>query len=109
MIWRPPRSTRTDTPFPDTTLCRSAGGPIGVAADLLDVVIIAVARRVAHQHQVAGAEHRGQYIVEIMRDAARELADRLHLRRLRDLALESRFLARILEADRKSTRLNSSH
>src|SRR3546814_5879848 len=35
-----------------------------------------------------------------MRDAARELVDRLHLRRLRDLALEPRFLARILEAQK---------
>src|SRR3546814_19835663 len=35
-----------------------------------------------------------------MRDAASELADRLHLRRLRDLALEPRFLARILEAQK---------
>src|SRR3546814_6664862 len=28
MIRRPPRSTRPDTPFPSTTLCRSAGGAI---------------------------------------------------------------------------------
>src|SRR3546814_18767602 len=28
MIRRPPRSTRTDTPFPYTTLCRSAGGQV---------------------------------------------------------------------------------
>ena len=62
-----------------------AGGAVGVGADLLDVVIVAVARRVAHQHQVAIAEDRGQDIVEIVGDAAGELADRLHLGRLGDL------------------------
>src|SRR3546814_6271044 len=56
-----------------------------------------------------GAEHRGQYIVEIMRDAARELADRLHLRRLRDLALEARFLARILEAEQHRRLAQPAH
>src|SRR3546814_6559294 len=36
MIRRPPRSTRTDTLFPDTTLCRSgrpAPAPVGEPAD----------------------------------------------------------------------------
>src|SRR3546814_12750086 len=56
-----------------------------------------------------GAEHRGQYIVEIMRDTARELADRLHLRRLRDLALEARFLARILEAEQHRRLAQPAH
>src|SRR3546814_15312200 len=31
MIRRPPRSTRTDTLFPYTTLFRSAGSPVGMA------------------------------------------------------------------------------
>ena len=74
-----------------------AGGAVGVRLDLLDVVIVAVARRMAHQHQVAMADDRGQDIVEIVRDAAGELADRLHLGRLRDLALELGFLAIVLE------------
>src|SRR3546814_3383165 len=30
MILRPPRSTRTDTLFPDTTLCRSLGNEPGI-------------------------------------------------------------------------------
>jgi hypothetical protein len=41
----------------------------------------------AHQHQVAMADDRGQDVVEVVRDAAGELADRLHLGRLRNLAL----------------------
>src|SRR3546814_6586506 len=32
MILRPPRSTRTDTLFPDTTLCRSCHGILSVTA-----------------------------------------------------------------------------
>ena len=42
----------------------------------------------AHQHQVAMAENAGQDIVEIMRDAARQLPHCLHFCGLRDLALE---------------------
>ena len=45
--------------------------------DLLNVVIVDVAGRMAHQHEVAMADDGGQDIVEIMRDAARELADGL--------------------------------
>ena len=78
-------------------LAGQAGGAVRVRLDLLDVVIVAVARRVAHQHQVAMADDRGQDIVEVVRDAAGELADRLHLGRLRDLALELGFLAIVLE------------
>ena len=76
-----------------------AGGAVRVRLDLLDVVIVAVARRVPHQHQVAVADDRGEDVVEIVRDAAGELADDLHLRRLGDLALELRFLAIVLEAE----------
>src|SRR3546814_20569596 len=34
MIRRPPRSTRTDTRFPDTTLFRSGGGPLETLGSL---------------------------------------------------------------------------
>ena len=78
-------------------LASQAGGAVRVRLDLLDVVIIDVARRVPHQHQVAMADHRGQDVVEIVRDSAGKLADDLHLRRLRDLPLELRFLAIVLE------------
>ena len=78
-------------------LAGQAGGAVRVGLDLLDVVIVAVARRVAHQHQVAMADDRGQDVVEVVRDAAGELADRLHLGRLRDLPLELGFLAIVLE------------
>ena len=80
-------------------LPRQAGGAVRIGLDLLDVVIIAVAGRMAHQHQVAMPDDRGQDIVEIVRDAAGELADRLHLGRLRHLALEPGLLAIVLQAE----------
>ena len=42
----------------------------------------------AHQKQIAIADDGLQQIVEIMRDAARQLADRLHLLRLRELGFQ---------------------
>ena len=78
-------------------LAGKARGAVRVRLDLLDVVIVAVARRMPHQHQVAVADDRGQDVVEVVRDAAGELADDLHLGRLRDLALELGFLAIVLE------------
>ena len=80
-------------------LAGQASGAVGVGFDLLDIVIIAVAGRVAHHHQVAMADDRGQDIVEIMRHAAGQLADRLHFGRLRNLALQFGFLAIVLEQD----------
>jgi hypothetical protein len=76
-----------------------AGGAVGIGLDLLDVVVVAVPRRVPHQHQVAMADDRRQDIVEVVRHAAGKLADDLHLGRLRNLALELRFLAIVLEQE----------
>src|SRR3546814_13632636 len=49
MILRPPRSTRTDTIFPDPTLCRSLH-PGDVVADGLDLP----ARKGGHHHRHVG-------------------------------------------------------
>src|SRR3546814_4144104 len=105
MIRRPPRSTRTDTLFPYTTLFRSlaraddrgggggredavaadqhAGGAVGRRhlQDDLDGAIVEVAAVAAERQRLA-------------RHAADGLEDRLHV---------------VLQEDRKSTRLNSSH
>ena len=78
-------------------LAGQARSAVRVRLDLLDVVIVAVAGRVPHQHQVAMADDRGQDVVEVVRDAAGELADDLHLGRLGDLPLELGFLAIVLE------------
>src|SRR5262249_43344819 len=59
---------------------------------------------VALQHEIAIADHRGEEIVEVVRDPARELADGLHLLRLVDLALKMALLGRI-EAEEDEKRL----
>ena len=53
----------------------------------------------AHQHQVTVTDDRRQNVVEVVRDAARELSDHLHLGRLRDLPLELGFLTIVLEQE----------
>ena len=50
-----------------------------------------------HEHQVAVADDRSQNVVEVVSHAAGELADDLHLGCLRDLPLELRFFAIVLE------------
>src|SRR3546814_12097773 len=90
MIRRPPRSTRTDTLFPYTTLFRSeAGGrsaapSSGLAAGCL---------------QATRANGRA---------SARATARELRAKGVRTIGL-SRTVVGALWADRKSTRLNSSH
>src|SRR3546814_13970503 len=99
MIRRPPRSTRTDTLFPYTTLCRSLfedpgrrgeacnGADFQGVADLLDQRRLLIDDR--DVVVLAG---------EMARDAGTDLAgpadDDLH---------------ELSSTDRKSTRLNSSH
>src|SRR3546814_14501297 len=78
MIRRPPRSTRTDTLFPYTTLFRSA---------LVGVDAVVVAERLVEAGVVPVAERAGLVA-----------AEHAHA----DAAIHT-------EADRKSTRLNSSH
>ena len=58
-------------------LAGERGGAVGGAADLLDVVAHrVVARQLALGEADAGEDH-GQQVVEVVRDAARELSDRL--------------------------------
>ena len=72
-----------------------ARGAVRVRLDLLDVVVVAVARGMTEQHQVAIADDRGQHVVEVMRNAAGKLTDRLHLGRLRHLAPQALFFRRV--------------
>src|SRR3546814_19618667 len=58
MVRRPPRSTRTDTLFPDTTLFRSAGRQRGQVARLID----------QHRRLVL---QRGDLIVDLLQRARR--------------------------------------
>src|SRR3546814_3134657 len=113
MIRRPPRSTRTDTLFPYTTLFRSGSGPArfrplaardGHAVDAQGRDVDAMPKfEVVGGHE--GAEHGDQ----IAGDG--EFGDRLGELAVADH--ESRGAAAIVAGhrveDRKSTRLNSSH
>src|SRR3546814_1906059 len=57
MIRRPPRSTRTDTLFPYTTLFRSPFAAIDRLADLGDLVVIFGLGRAARiAHRIVGAD-----------------------------------------------------
>src|SRR3546814_11169269 len=90
MIRRPPRSTRTDTLFPYTTLFRSCGF---VPRRSVDGGVVAPSRRVDAATDLHGDTRR----------AGRESAG---------TALLDRAIALLwpaLAPDRKSTRLNSSH
>src|SRR3546814_2108221 len=112
MIRRPPRSTRTDTLFPYTTLFRSV-------AALLALVGFLYWRH--HQEQVAGTQ--GEQFQQAIDALGANKVDEAS-KQLAPLAASDidgyRAMARFTEADillqkndlkgdRKSTRLNSSH
>jgi hypothetical protein len=69
-------------------LAHEARRAVGVLVDLLKVGIIRMARVALQQKQVAVPADGRQQVVEIVRDAARELADGLHLLALHELRLE---------------------
>src|SRR3546814_3923640 len=101
---RPPRSTRTDALFPYTTLFRSAGGRAAVA------VIAAGAlhcRLVPFDPVLDRLFRREQPMLDRRGDRAADLAPCDALVRAAVGALSPPDLPR--PADRKSTRLNSSH
>src|SRR3546814_21072976 len=83
MLRRPPRSTRTDTLFPYTTLFRSLRQPQLAAAAaehahhpaLLQALVLAGADR-GQQHQHAGGEREPEHPLDPGRDL---VADRTHL------------------------------
>src|SRR3546814_17499348 len=104
MIRRPPRSTRTDTLFPYTTLFRS-----------LEEVEPSQRRKLVEHHQkavtpprtlaagLAGSADFGQFLGQAAADLVEDQADE------RLGAADVRRRDDEIERDRKSTRLNSSH
>src|SRR3546814_15817677 len=92
MIRRPPRSTRTDTLFPYTTLFRSTR--------VLDAELVAV-RQPSRHAVVAGGQHVARVVEQHRPDHTTTAG--ASLRRGQGE------LHRPLILDRKSTRLNSSH
>src|SRR3546814_20607627 len=103
MTRRPPRSTRTDALLPYTTLFRSMGCSLRVAA--------LIARQVSFETILRGSSEQcdGPDDADQQRHAENvERKPRLQYARQRDMA--GRPGERIGSgADRKSTRLNSSH
>src|SRR3546814_18664989 len=104
MIRRPPRSTRTDTLFPYTTLFRSALPGAGGEAEYLDLHTAALegARQDVGADRRDGdrtAAHRAGIVDQQGDDGVPELGVLLHLVGQREQRCR----------DRKSTRLNSSH
>src|SRR3546814_16549079 len=97
MYWPPPRSTRTDTLFPYTTLFRSGGVRPSVTQTTLNTQSVpdSSSSKSANTFRISSAnqaEIQWQHHVSLL------LASRLS--RVRPLRLPP---------DRKSTRLNSSH
>src|SRR3546814_2141585 len=126
MVARPPRSTRTDTLFPYTTLCRSGQTRLGGAGNAEHAEAAGTAQRAIAFLPVAAAERIGDQFdaaavgqaPQLRRPVLRAVIDR----RVQAAPLEERMLAaargandvradvsRDVDADRKSTRLNSSH
>src|SRR3546814_5152054 len=101
MIRRPPRSTRTDTLFPYTTLFRSAG-PRGDAHVRQDH------RRQQDEREAEGGADGGDRGIERALDAVGRRPSFPAVLGVVAAAV-NQHEARATEGDRKSTRLNSSH
>ena len=69
-------------------LTREHRGPLRCRDDLLDVGPQHVVGRKLARDDPREAEDRGEHVVEVVRDATRELPDRLHLLRLLELLLQ---------------------
>src|SRR3546814_8829661 len=117
MIRRPPRSTRTDTLFPYTTLFRSPGTTISRRRSRTDAMMktgLSTAENSRRLSREAAAQ---------LREIAHELRNPLNaLTAIAEIFRDQRFgplpgdkypeyaeLAHGATIDRKSTRLNSSH
>src|SRR3546814_8140149 len=113
MIRRPPRSTRTDTLFPYTTLFRSGLERLFLALDALVTGVVLEDGRAGEAEQLGLGEEilDGLVVVAELRAVA-FVEDEDHALVTQGLQLlgmrgEAALLAALV--DRKSTRLNSSH
>src|SRR3546814_13530813 len=109
MIRRPPRSTRTDTLFPYTTLFRSTDFDIvrdliddnQIPADVTPMVITQLREDLIEEtvRSVAGARRVIVHFYNAIAPAWREIVFQMSVPQIIEM----------VEQDRKSTRLNSSH
>src|SRR3546814_17800608 len=100
MIRRPPRSTRTDTLFPYTTLFRSADRDTLVG----HLAVLAPGGEVGEESAIDVCSDRADVPAHLFEEDG---VDRLGCVELVEVPLEAQ--ERHACADRKSTRLNSSH
>src|SRR3546814_8401407 len=98
MIRRPPRSTRTDTLFPYTTLFRSEADPAGVGAALLDDLVEACERAADDEQDVAGVDLQ-ELLLRMLAPALRRHAGHGALDQLEQRLLHA--LARHVAGDRR--------
>src|SRR3546814_4184995 len=110
MIRRPPRSTRTDTLFPYTTLFRSW---LDQRAAQLDSALRDVAHNLAGRDAALFAGERLRFPKELKDDDARHDEGRRLTLACYDMLPATRITDVLSQVerwtDRKSTRLNSSH
>src|SRR3546814_11276395 len=104
MIRRPPRSTRTDTLFPYTTLFRSVE-PRRLDRARGRAVIQGIERRTAREKRPFGRFH-ARNAAAFLIDQDRQVGPAVEIAKL---VGEAPQLLAVLDIDRKSTRLNSSH
>src|SRR3546814_19416276 len=103
MIRRPPRSTRTDTLFPYTTLFRSAEQP-------LDLGTAAISAWRAAADEIPGVrEVLDHYAAHPVDDEMAHAMRTAVAKQRQTLAVVAGRVSSMDAEDRKSTRLNSSH
>src|SRR3546814_3603095 len=115
MIRRPPRSTRTDTLFPSTTLFRSAALIIALARITLGI-FVGEDRALRLEHRLRDDVLAGDQL-DLMALALEFVGDAREHRRIgigetareEAVGLDVGQRGRIGAQDRKNTRLNSSH
>ena len=83
-------------------LTHQAGGPVGVLLDLHDVLERRVGRPVVGEQEIRVADDGREHVVEIVGDAAGELADGLHLLRLREILLQRALFGGVERIDRRA-------
>src|SRR3546814_6896849 len=107
MIRRPPRSTRTDTLVPYTTLFRSAD-VAGVEKTFLVEHVAALAAIIGARDR-RPLDHQPPGRLAVVRDTVSRVVDQLHIKPAEQTPLLELIRHLLGIGDRKSTRLNSSH
>ena len=80
------------------------GGAQGILMDEVDLVERRIARGVAHQQEFGIADDDGENVVEVVRHAARKLAHRLHLLRLREFRFQRLLIGNIDQIENDAAR-----